>query len=271
MKEHKHTKDELRYLQSLPLDMKIRLTQQRIHEWVREFGEDGVYVSFSGGKDSTVLLNIVRGLYPDVPAVFVDTGLEYPEIRDFVKRVDNVIWLRPEMSFNQVLKNYGYPLFSKETAANIELGRRAVTNGNARLVDRYFHGVRYRRNGERYIYDTMNAKALDLAINTTIPVSNKCCGIMKKNPVKKYEKETDRKAFVATLTDESKLREEIWFQSGCNAFEAKRPMSKPMSFWTEQDVLSYLLHTHTHNTRKKSMATLYTTATTPNSYVLTMR
>lgn len=43
------TKDELRQLQALPLDLKIARTQQRIREWVRHYGIDGVYISFSGG------------------------------------------------------------------------------------------------------------------------------------------------------------------------------------------------------------------------------
>ena len=85
------TIDDLRQLQALPLNLKVALTKQRIRQWVQEFGESGVYVSFSGGKDSTVLLHLVRSLYPDVVAVFCDTGLEYPEIRDFVKTFDNVV------------------------------------------------------------------------------------------------------------------------------------------------------------------------------------
>lgn len=80
--------EELHQLQALPLNVKIQKTKQRIREWVDHFGEDGVYISFSGGKDSTVLLHIVRELYPNVPAVFCDTGLEYPEIREFVKGFD---------------------------------------------------------------------------------------------------------------------------------------------------------------------------------------
>ena len=82
-----HTLDHLQELQALPLKLKVRLTQQRIREWVSEFGTDGVYVSFSGGKDSSVLLHIVRELYPDIPAVFCDTGLEYTEIRQFVSTI----------------------------------------------------------------------------------------------------------------------------------------------------------------------------------------
>lgn len=87
------TNDELRTLQALPLDIKILKTKQRIKEWYDHW--DGqVYISFSGGKDSTVLLDIARSIYADLPAVFIDTGLEYPEIRNFVKTFDNVTWVK---------------------------------------------------------------------------------------------------------------------------------------------------------------------------------
>lgn len=108
------TKDDLRLLQSLPLEVKVAKTKQRIREWVTHFGKDGVYVSFSGGKDSTVLLHLVRELYPDIEAVFVNTGLEYPEIQRFVKTFDNVTILRPKMRFDAVIRKYGYPVISKE-------------------------------------------------------------------------------------------------------------------------------------------------------------
>ena len=79
----------LKELQALPLWRKIQITQARIMEWY-SFYEGQVYISFSGGKDSTVLLNLARRIYPNIEAVFVDTGLEYPEIREFIKTFDNV-------------------------------------------------------------------------------------------------------------------------------------------------------------------------------------
>ena len=114
----------LKDLQAMPLDMKVAHTKARIREWVSEYGIDGVFVSFSGGKDSTVLLHIARQMYPDIKAVFVDTGLEYPEIRKFVKTFDNVEILRPKMRFDEVIKKYGYPIISKEISECVYGARR---------------------------------------------------------------------------------------------------------------------------------------------------
>lgn len=121
------TRQELQQLQSLPLAVKIRKTIQRIKEWVDHFGIDGVYVSFSGGKDSTVLLHIVRQLYPNMKAAYVDTGLENPEIREFVRQYENVDWLKPKKNFKQVILEYGYPLISKEVAECVSGARKYLT------------------------------------------------------------------------------------------------------------------------------------------------
>lgn len=107
---------ELKYLQSLPLERKIEMTAQRIRGWY-EYYNGNVAISLSGGKDSTVLLDIARNHWMcryDIMAVFVDTGLEYPEIRQFVKTFDNVEIIRPKMRFDEVIKKYGYPIISKE-------------------------------------------------------------------------------------------------------------------------------------------------------------
>ena len=63
MAENTHTISDLCQMQALPLNIKISMTKRRIRDWVKHFGLDGVYVSFSGGKDSTVLLHITREMY----------------------------------------------------------------------------------------------------------------------------------------------------------------------------------------------------------------
>ena len=125
--ENRHTLEELKQWQALPLNIKVRMTEERIRAWINTYGEEGVYVSFSGGKDSTVLLNIVRNNYPNVPAVFVDTGLEYPEIRKFVKTFDNVEWLRPKLTFKQVIEKHGYPFISKEVSEKAMYAKNYLT------------------------------------------------------------------------------------------------------------------------------------------------
>lgn len=74
---NRHTITDLYQMQSLPLSAKVRMTARRIDDWVNQFGEDGVYVSFSGGKDSTVLVDIVRNVcgYKDIPLVLVKLPL----------------------------------------------------------------------------------------------------------------------------------------------------------------------------------------------------
>ena len=128
-------------MQSWDLQRKIQVTTTRIIEWYEYFG-GSVYVAFSGGKDSTVLLDIVRRIYPDVPAVFCDTGLEFPEIREFVKQHDNVVILRPEMNFRKVIETYGYPVVSKRVADTVEYGSKP---GSYRWKE--LHGEIIRSNG----------------------------------------------------------------------------------------------------------------------------
>lgn len=128
---------ELKLLQNLPLEAKVLKSKQRIREWVSYYGTDGVYVAFSGGKDSTVLLHLVRSLYPTVQAVYVDTGMEYPEVRRFAKRFENVDSLRPKMRFDEVVKKYGYPLISKEVAECVNQARKCLSAGGAYILTGY--------------------------------------------------------------------------------------------------------------------------------------
>lgn len=117
----------LRQYQALPLKAKVTMTLNRIMAWY-EYFDGAVYVSFSGGKDSTVLAHLVRRMYPDVPLVFANTGLEYPEIQAFAKKM-GAEFVRPKMSFSEVISRYGYPIISKENAEAIYYARRIKNGG----------------------------------------------------------------------------------------------------------------------------------------------
>ena len=118
-----HDAKRLEELRALPLERKIQISQTRIIEWYNHY-HGNVVVSFSGGKDSTVLLHLVRSIFPDVKAVFSNTGLEYPEIQKHVMSIENVDIVRPTMRFDEVISTYGYPLIGKEVAEAIYYARR---------------------------------------------------------------------------------------------------------------------------------------------------
>lgn len=223
------TIDDLRMMQALPLAVKVRMTETRIREWVNIYGENGVYISFSGGKDSTVLLHIVRGIYPNIPAVFVNTGLEYPEIQKFVRTFDNVTILRPKMRFDEVIKVFGYPFISKAVSGKVYLRRKY---GEACGVSKYFD--------ENYDSRYSVAKYKPL-LDVDFNISKNCCDEMKKKPVHRYGKQTNRMPIIGMQASESFMRTSWWLKNGCNAFDSTNPTSNPMAFWTEQDVLKYIL------------------------------
>lgn len=233
------TKEDLKYFQSLPLNLKVMMTKARIREWVSHYGEDGVYVSFSGGKDSTVLLHLVREEYPNIEAVFVNTGLEYPEIQKFVKSFENVTILRPKMSFVDVIKKYGYPIVSKEVAECLQQGKKALHRHDGKYSYRLnkLFGTAMDKQGRKSLFNQEKWRPL---LYVDFEIGNGCCGVMKKSPVKTYEHHVQKVPIIATLSEESWLRKKVWLKSGCNAYDAKRPHSNPMSFWTEQDVLQYI-------------------------------
>ena len=231
--KNKHTIDDLRQMQSLPLEIKIERTKRRITEWVNHFGEDGVYISFSGGKDSTVLLHICRSIYPELVAVYSDTGLEFPEIREFVKTFDNVVWVKPKLTFRQVIEKCGYPCISKEQSEWIH----RIRNGNSSLViEKAIFGRNSDGSATRFKLSEQWKYMLDAPFN----IGAGCCKEMKKKPISEYAKETGRVPIVGTMAAESMLRTQMWMQSGCNAFDNKKAQSAPLSFWTDEDIWEYI-------------------------------
>lgn len=225
--------DNQMYLQkkqllSLTLEEKIKESLNRIKEWY--FNNNGkVYVAFSGGKDSTVLLHLARSIFPNIKAVFNDTGLEYPDIRNFALSQKNVISLKPRYNFKEVLEKYGYPIISKEQSQFIYQYRNAKSE-KTKMTRLYGSDTTKHKISKKWRF----------LIDAPFKISDKCCDIMKKNPSKQYEKETGEKAMIGKTYAESSSRTIEFFTKPCLRYDKKRPIALPIMFWNEQDIWLYL-------------------------------
>lgn len=243
---NKFTKDDLKRFQAESLDDKFQRTLANVSEWYSRWDNE-VFVAFSGGKDSTVLADICarwcklvgKTLY----LLFVNTGLEYPEIQKFVKEYAQYLRekygievvldiVRPEMRFDDVIKTYGYPIISKSVSNCV----RGAKNGSKSRIN-LLNGKDCDGSDRKSKFSKLKYKPL---LDVDFKISEQCCDVMKKKPSLKYQKETGRKPILATMAVESMLREKNWLKNGCNAFDSKKPQSAPMSFWTERDVLQYI-------------------------------
>ena len=233
---NKARRNILKIYQQLPLEVKIEKSWLLIDEAVREFGLDKIYISYSGGKDSTVLSHLIRRKYPDILHIFSDTTNEYPET------LKHIIWeekhngmklirVRPRdgqgraFNFKRVVNEYGYPMFTKSSANAIRTYRRALTEQTKLNSLQYI-----RRNFKGYEqYKDCN-------------ISDLCCDKLKKVPIKKKAKELKMECVIlGTLTEESRQRETDWIKHGCNIFYQKKDnQCRPLSFWTEKDIYDYI-------------------------------
>lgn len=200
-------KEELCRLQALPLDEKIAIAQQAIREFVDHFGVDGVYISFSGGKDSTVLIHLCRQLYPNLVGLYSDTGLEFPEIRDFVQTFNNITIVTPKMHHREMLKKCGYPVVSKEQAEWIYRIRSGTSSG---AIQKAFYGMNLDGTPTRFKL----SEQWKYLLNAPFNIGSGCCKEMKLKPIAEYVKKTGRVPIIGTTASESALRAQKFMQYG---------------------------------------------------------
>ncbi len=218
----------------------LERTKEAIRCW-HDAWDGMICVSYSGGMDSEVLGHITRSMYPEVPFVFANTGLEYPELVAHVKKHQNVIIVRPKKSFKWVLENKGVPVVSKKVARFVRDLRKPLTAYNKNQTKLRLMGIT--RDGNYVPSMKLPSKWMRL-INAPFLISEECCDITKKEPLKRYQKETGRMPMIGVMAEEGGQRAVQINRAGlhgCNLYDSKAPISKPLSFWTHQEILRYIV------------------------------
>jgi len=223
------TYEELKYRQGWTLEQKIDHAVGVASAFLAKMNGKA-YASISGGKDSGVMLDIIRRyVNRNIPAVFCNTGNEFPEVIQFVRKTENLVTIRPDMRVRQIIEKYGFPLVSKEQSRYIYQAKH--TKSEKLLNIRLYGGVK----GIGKIAERWN-----FLIQAPFDISEKCCDYLKKKPFEKYHKQTGLYPVIGTMAGESRLRLQKWLKHGCISFESKMIAAYPLSIWTETDVWDYI-------------------------------
>lgn len=261
MLQHKYTSKQLKEFQALPLERKINLSKTRLIEWY-QLHNNKCFVAFSGGKDSTVVADLTaqvcKVLDCKLTLWFSDTGLEFPEIKQHVKSFAE--WLRGKydievdliidfpkdkngkrITFTKVIEQYGYPLITKQVAEYVyRVQRNGFINhktGQKSRAAQAFDNELLLDNGNKSRFNMPKWKYL---LDADFKISNKCCDVMKRKPAEKYMQSSGQYQILGTMAEESMNRTREWLHNGCNITGSSTPSSRPISFWTNQDVLAYI-------------------------------
>lgn len=247
----KYEEWELKTMMSFSLKEKEQYAMCAISNYLEKYGVNGVYCSFSGGLDSTVLRHLINKVTGgcNVESVYLDTWLEDPRVREYVLSHSNVTRIRPEIGMKQIITAYGWCFPSKDISEAIHAYRQGKEWAVLKLngLDREGNFSKFRQQYKKF---------LPIA-DWDIKISSYCGFIQKEKPAMKYEKETGKHPFLGLRAEESERRKKAYLRTGSNSFDTryvyneetdqyeekivKRPVSKPLSIWTKQDILNYFL------------------------------
>lgn len=232
---NKVTSEELARRQAWPWKQKVDHSLGVIDQFLSRI--DGkAFVSFSGGKDSSVLLDLCRIINPNIKAVFFNTGMEFPDIIRHVKELKDkgydIEVINPKKKPSEIWSKYGFPPVSKEQAHKLWYMKNAPESKTS-LVS----------NSDNSLHNV--SRCFRFLARETFDCNSKCCDVLKKNPSHDYQKRTGLFPIIGTMASESLLRKEQYLlRGGCNSFDGKKIFSTPLSIWNDADVWAYINDRH---------------------------
>lgn len=194
---------------------------QKIQQIVNKYGEENFYISFSGGKDSTVLHYLIDMALPgnQIPRVYANTGIELNMVRDFVldmKENDARIQIiKPKTPIKQMLEAEGYPFKSKAHAQTVEHYQKR--NEMTRWVSRYLR-LELNENDKKFPprFSCPDILRYQFSDSFDLKISDKCCKRLKEDPLKEWQKENNKPYGILGLMREEGGRRE---RAVCLAFK----------------------------------------------------
>lgn len=214
-----------------------------IKDAINLYGEDNFYISFSGGKDSTILHYLIDIALPNnnIPRVFINTGIEYNDIVKFVNQLaekdKRFIIIKPSKNIHQVLEQYGYPFKSKQHSHNVAIYQHSGINHS---VERYLGIIE-----SNTLFRCPKMLEYQFTNSFDIKLSDKCCLKLKKEPIKKWEKENNKSIAILGLRQgEGRQRAS---HNGCVVFDSKdaskivkfKPLNPVSNEWEDWFIKKY--------------------------------
>lgn len=223
--------EELHERQKWSLDQKMDHTFGAIEQFYN-YTNGKMVVMFSGGVDSTVLLYLVRKIYPEIKGVFVNTTNEFSEILKFVRTIDNVDTIRPRLTFIETVRLYGFPLISKRVTKAIGYIK-YPSDKTKNVRNLVLTGI---NSKGKSCMSFKLAKKWYFFKNEKFDITSKCCDILKHKPFKEYQKEHDVFPLTGIMADESQQRKGNYMLYGCNIMNGKKSVGRPMSIWNNNNI-----------------------------------
>lgn len=252
----------------MPYKDKVIWAKKRIEEfliWCSDEKVEEITISFSGGKDSTVLFHLVNEIHNKIKSKVMlipayATEITFPSTIKFIKEttkdyqannkyIKEPLIIKPKMSWTNILNEKGYPIFSKQISLMLNRVKHAKTQNG---LTKWMFGIdedtiRFKLAKNRlfllddnmtYNFPQPTSEFIDYfpkKTNENYFFSEKCC-----DNVKGGLKHDKRPSFIGTMASESNMRKKSWIDRGCNIFNKDKPMSRPLSLWHAKDVWKYI-------------------------------